>query len=135
MKNITNYYVEDKSKLISNKDAYIVGKKFRITVLSHRLVRIEYSEKGLFEDRPTSLIINRSFPKIDYFITESDSMIEINTGVFTLTYVKDSPIKSGILSVISLALTIPILVKTKVIAKKYAINFFIVSQSPFSNLK
>ena len=98
MKNITNYYVEDKSKLISNKDAYIVGKKFRITVLSHRLVRIEYSEKGLFEDRPTSLIINRSFPKIDYFITESDSMIEINTGVFTLTYVKDSPIKSGILS-------------------------------------
>ena len=70
MKNITNYYVEDKSKLISNKDAYIVGKKFRITVLSHRLVRIEYSEKGLFEDRPTSLIINRSFPKIDYFITE-----------------------------------------------------------------
>ena len=44
MKNITNYYVEDKSKLISNKDAYIVGKKFRITVLSHRLVRIEYSE-------------------------------------------------------------------------------------------
>ena len=24
MKNITNYYVEDKSKLISNKDAYIV---------------------------------------------------------------------------------------------------------------
>ena len=69
MKNITNYYVEDKSKLISNKDAYIVGKKFRITVLSHRLVRIEYSEKGLFEDRPTSLIINRSFPKIDYFIT------------------------------------------------------------------
>lgn len=88
MKNITNYYVEDKSKLISNKDAYIVGKKFRITVLSHRLVRIEYSEKGLFEDRPTSLIINRSFPKIDYFITESDSMIEINTGVFTLTYVK-----------------------------------------------
>lgn len=98
MKNITNYYVEDKSKLISNKDAYIVGKKFRITVLSHRLVRIEYSEKGLFEDRPTSLIINRSFPKIDYFITESDSMIEVNTGVFTLTYVKDSPIKSGILS-------------------------------------
>mgnify|MGYP002561190462 CR=1 FL=1 len=98
MKNITNYYVEDKSKLISNKDSYIVGKKFRITVLSHRLVRIEYSEKGLFEDRPTSLIINRSFPKIDYFITESDSMIEINTGVFTLTYVKDSPIKSGVLS-------------------------------------
>ena len=29
MKNITNYYVEDKSKLISNKDSYIVGKKFR----------------------------------------------------------------------------------------------------------
>ena len=96
--NITNYYVKNKDDLISNKDSYIVGKKFRITVLSPRLIRIEYNEKGLFEDRPTSLIINRSFPKIDYFITESDSMIEVNTGVFTLTYVKDSPIKSGILS-------------------------------------
>ena len=49
----------DKDDLISNKDSYIVGKKFRITVLSPRLIRIEYNEKGLFEDRPTSLIINR----------------------------------------------------------------------------
>ena len=42
MKNITNYYVEDKSKLISNKDAYIVGKKFRITVLELNIVRRVY---------------------------------------------------------------------------------------------
>ena len=31
--NITNYYVKNKDDLISNKDSYIVGKKFRITIL------------------------------------------------------------------------------------------------------
>lgn len=42
MKNITNYYVEDKSKLISNKDAYIVGNEMLELLFISRLVRIEY---------------------------------------------------------------------------------------------
>ena len=92
MKNITNYYVNNKNNLISDKDSYIIGKKFRFTILSPRLIRLEYNEKGIFEDRATSLVINRAFPKVEYSITESDTLIQINTGVFTLTYVKDSPL-------------------------------------------
>ncbi|UKI26610.1 MAG: hypothetical protein L6V91_07535 [Bacilli bacterium] len=50
--------------MISNRESYITGNKFRISVLSPRLIRIEYNDKGLFEDRATSLVINRLFPKI-----------------------------------------------------------------------
>ena len=63
MANVSNYYVSDKSKLISDKDSYIVGKKYRFTVLSPRLIRLEYNPLGVFEDRPTSMVVNRAFPK------------------------------------------------------------------------
>lgn len=97
MANISNYYVKNKSDLISNKESYIVGKKYRFTVLSPRLIRLEYHPLGVFEDRPTSMVINRAFPKSEYSVTESDTLIQIDTGIFTLTYVKDSVLKSGAL--------------------------------------
>lgn len=97
MANVSNYYVGNKNNLISDKESYIIGKKYRFTVLSPRLIRLEYSPLGVFEDRPTSLVINRNFPKMPYSITESDTLIQIDTGIFTLTYVKDSELKSGAL--------------------------------------
>lgn len=98
MKNISNYYVKDSSKLVSDKDSYIVGNKYRLSVFSPRLIRLEYSPNGVFEDRATSRIINRMFPKCQYAITESETLIQIDTGVFTLTYVKDKDFKSSSLS-------------------------------------
>lgn len=95
MANVSNYYVINKDKLISDKDSYIVGKKYRFTVLSPRLIRLEYSSEGIFEDRATSIVINRLFPKVQYSITESDTLLQIDTGIFTLTYVKDAELKSG----------------------------------------
>lgn len=97
-KSISNYYIEDQNKLISHKNSYIAGSKFRFTVLSPRLVRLEYSPDGIFEDRATSLVVNRAFPEVQYGLTEKSNMIEINTGIFTLTYVKNSPFKSGALN-------------------------------------
>ncbi len=98
MGNISNYYISSKDKLISDKEAYITGNKFRFTILSPRLIRLEYSESGTFEDRATSNVINRSFPKTNFNITESETLIQIDTGVFTLTYVKDSSLKSNTFS-------------------------------------
>ena len=97
MANVSNYYVGDKNNLISAKESYIVGKKYRFTVLSPRLIRLEYNPLGVFEDRSTSMVINRKFPKVYYSITESDTLIQIDTGIFTLTYVKDSELKSSAL--------------------------------------
>ena len=95
MKNISNYYMEDNNNIICERENIITLGKSRISVLTPRLVRIEYNENGVFEDRPTSRIVNRRFDKFEYAITESETMIEINTGVLTLTYVKNSPIKAG----------------------------------------
>ncbi len=99
MANISNYYIDNREKLISAKEAYIVGNKYRFTILSPRLIRLEYAPDGVFEDRPTSIVINRAFPKCEYSITESASLIQINTGIFTLTYAKDKEFKAGVLGV------------------------------------
>lgn len=98
MANVSNYYIDNRAKLISDEESYIIGNKYRFTVLSPRLIRLEYNDAGIFEDRPTSKVINREFPKTLYEFTESDTLIQINTGVFTLTYVKNSELKSGTLS-------------------------------------
>ena len=98
MGNISNYYISSKDKLISNKESYITGNKFRFTILSPRLIRLEYSESGVFEDRATSNVINRSFPKVNYNITESETLIQIDTGIFTLTYAKNKELKSSTFS-------------------------------------
>ena len=94
MTNVSNYYIDSKNKLISDKESYIIGNKYRFTILTPRMIRLEYSINGVFEDRPTSLVINRSFPKVPYSITESNTLIQIDTGIFTLSYVKDSDFKS-----------------------------------------
>lgn len=94
MKNISNYYVKNKDITCERENIITLGKS-RISVLTPRLIRIEYNENSIFEDRPTSCVINRKFEKFSFGITESETLIEINTGIFTLTYVKNSPIKAG----------------------------------------
>ena len=41
----------------------IAGDKYRITFLTEALVRLEYSEDGIFEDRATQVVLNRNFPQ------------------------------------------------------------------------
>ena len=95
MRNVSNYYIKDKSNITCDRENIITLGKARISVLTPRLIRLEYNEKGVFTDNPTSRVINRKFEKFEYSITESETLIEINTGVFTLTYVKNSKIKAG----------------------------------------
>ena len=40
-------------------EAVVAGDKYRFTVLTDRLIRMEYSESGVFEDRATHTVINR----------------------------------------------------------------------------
>ncbi len=49
------------TKGLSKKEALIVGEKYRITVLTPSLIRLEYSNNGCFEDRATQSVINREF--------------------------------------------------------------------------
>lgn len=87
-------FVFDKEKAISKEKAVFKGKKYRITVLTDKLLRIEYSEKGIFNDRPTQFALFRNFD-VPYFNAKQDERyLDISTNYFNLTYVKDSDIKS-----------------------------------------
>lgn len=75
-----------------SKDAAIFrGKKYRITVLSELLVRLEYSESGSFEDRPTELAKHRNFDVPKFEVNDDERYLTIKTSYFTLTYEKEKP--------------------------------------------
>jgi len=66
----------------------VQGKDYRFTLLTDRLVRMEFSSSGKFEDRKTQLVANRDFDKVDYDLFENrdDHLIEIETKYFHLYY-------------------------------------------------
>ena len=44
----------------------IQGDKYRFTLLTPCLIRMEYREDGKFEDRPTQVVWNRKFNPVDF---------------------------------------------------------------------
>lgn len=78
-----------------NNENIIKGEKYRFTVLTPRLIRMEYSESGIFEDRLTTLVVNRKTDKVDYNLKEDNKYLEISTSYFRLTYQKNKPFYSG----------------------------------------
>lgn len=79
----------------ANSDNVIQGNKYRFTVLSERLIRLEYSEEGIFEDRPSELVWYRNMPKVDFKTKEDSRFLEISTKYFRLTYLKEKPFYGG----------------------------------------
>lgn len=76
----------------------IQGEKYRFTLLSERLIRLEYNEAGIFEDRPTELVWNRNVKKVNYQVTEDRKYLELKTKYFRLTYAKNKPFKGTVLN-------------------------------------
>ena len=46
--------------------AVVTGENYRITVLTERMLRLEYSEDNYFEDSATQVVLNREFPFCKY---------------------------------------------------------------------
>ena len=91
----------DYSKAQANSGNIIKGNKYRFTVLSERLIRMEYSETGTFEDRPTELVWYRNMPKVNYEFREDNNFLEIKTKYFRLTYTKEKPFQGSKLNTMS----------------------------------
>lgn len=70
----------------ANAQAIVQGENFRFTVLTESLLRLEYSEDGVFEDRATQSIWNRRFPVPKFTVNRSEKMLEIVTDHFHLYY-------------------------------------------------
>lgn len=83
----------DYERAIPNNANVITGDKFRFTVLTERLIRLEYNENGIFENRPTNLIWYRDMPPVSFQKKENNRYLEIETKYFKLIYKKNKPLK------------------------------------------
>ena len=62
MASFGDHFKVDTSVGLSQEKAVIKGNFYRITVLSERLLRLEYSKHGVFNDNVTDFALNRRFP-------------------------------------------------------------------------
>ena len=70
----------------ARKENIVQGEKYRITLLTEGLVRLEYSEEGIFEDRATRFALYRDFPKTEFRLVKTEEGIEIQTSRIHLIY-------------------------------------------------
>lgn len=76
-----------KNNPVAPAEAQVVVGNARFTVLTDRLIRMEWSENGVFEDHATLAIVNRSLPSVPKFsANRSGDGVTIRTNAVTLTY-------------------------------------------------
>ena len=71
---------------VANADAVVTAGKARFTVLTPEMIRIQYSERALFEDRATFAVVNRRLPVPQFTKEEKDGYLYIKTNTLTLKY-------------------------------------------------
>ena len=83
----------------ANPASVVKGNNYRFTVLTERLIRIEYSSTGIFVDTPTQLVLCRNFKLPKFEVNQDSKYLEISTKYFKLAYTKESPITESSLRV------------------------------------
>ncbi len=71
---------------VAHPDAVVRSGKARFTILTPEMIRIQYSDRSLFEDRATFAIVNRRLPVPAFTAVEKDGYLEIKTSALTLKY-------------------------------------------------
>lgn len=77
-----------KTKPLANMKSVVKGDKYRISILTDSLLRFEYNENGVFEDRATQTVINRDFPEVSYEVKETEDLLIIYTSYLEVQYDK-----------------------------------------------
>jgi hypothetical protein len=75
-----------KADPIANPKATVVAGDARFTVLTPQLIRMEWSQKGAFEDNPSLLFINRNLPVPNFTKKEDAGWIIVQTDKLFLRY-------------------------------------------------
>ena len=71
---------------VASKEATVVCGNARFTVLTSRMIRMEWSADGAFEDRATLAIVNRNLPVPAFKASKSGKGVTIKTADVTLKY-------------------------------------------------
>jgi alpha-glucosidase (family GH31 glycosyl hydrolase) len=70
--------------------------KYRFTILTDGLVRYEWADDSVFEDRASTFAIRRDLPTPEYKLIDSNDVLEIITSRFRLIYNKKPFTPSGL---------------------------------------
>lgn len=84
---------------VAKPESTVISGNARFTVLTPEMIRIEYSDKAMFEDRATFAIINREMDETPAFSKSEDAeFVYINTDKLALKYRKgtDPRIQDGV---------------------------------------
>ena len=81
---------------IADPKAVVQGDCYRFTVLSDKVIRMEYSHKGHFVDAETQVVLNREFPVPEFHVNDSEGKLEIITKYLIVTYDKKEFSKTGL---------------------------------------
>ncbi len=77
----------------------VSGKNYRFTVLTDRLLRLEFDECGVFEDRASQSVFYRDFPKCDFTANVSEGVLTLETAELILTYKEGQPFGTDTLKI------------------------------------
>ncbi len=72
----------------TDKNMIIKGDAYRISLLTDRLIRLEYSKSNIFVDSQTQIVVNRKFPRVDFRVEENEESLVIVTKYIRLIYDK-----------------------------------------------
>ncbi len=75
------------------------GERYRFTVLTTRLIRMEYDADGIFEDRATQSFFYRDSPKSSYVAAAENGIVKIETPELILVYKENERFASGTLQI------------------------------------
>ncbi len=64
----------------------IIGEGYRITILTDRLLRLEYEQAGHFTDEKTIRVINREFPEVEFEAFLEDGKLHLETAGLSMLY-------------------------------------------------
>ena len=64
----------------------VQGENWRFTVLTPCLIRMEFDDQGIFEDRASQMVFYRDLPKCDFTVNKADGYLVLRTDALELKY-------------------------------------------------
>ncbi len=82
----TGAFAQEEFHPVAKAQAQVIAGNARFTVLTPRLIRMEWAEDGVFEDRASLGIVNRDLPVPSFRVKRSGSKVTVSTSYLTLSY-------------------------------------------------
>src|SRR3954451_3515638 len=71
---------------VARAEAIVQGDRWRITMLADGLLRLEWSDDGVFETPPSTVAVHRDLPVPDFRVIDGDATLELVTDRLLFVY-------------------------------------------------